>query len=170
MDELGHYIRIHLTGAAGGIELFSRGADLYDPAAREVVEGIRTELHDERRRLLAIAGNLGVRPAPLATAVAKIGEKVGRLKPNGHPLRRTRMTDLVDLEAMRIALAGKISGWEGLLTVVDEYAALPRDEIADLLAQALRQLDQITNLHAEAAQRALQAGRGTADNTTHRNR
>lgn len=155
MDELGHYIRIHLTGAAAGIELFSRGEDLFDPAAREVVQGIRTELRDERRRLLDVASALGVRPAPLSAVAVKIGEKIGRLKPNGHPLRRTRMTDLVDLEAMRVALAGKISGWEGMLTVVDDYDGMPRAEIADLLAQARRQHDQISQLHGEAAQRAL---------------
>lgn len=156
MDELGHYIRIHLTGAAAGIELFSRGEDLFDPEAREIVTGIRDELRDERRRLLDIAEALDVRPAPLMAVAVKIGEKIGRLKPNGHPLRRTRMTDLVDLEAMRVAVAGKTAGWESMLTVVDDHPAMPREEIEDLLAQARRQHDQLSTLHREAAARALQ--------------
>lgn len=155
MDDLGHYLRIHLSGSAGGIELFSRGQKLYDAHAASVIEHIRGELVRERDQLLAMADRLDARPAPLATAAARVGERVGRLKPNGHLLRRTRMTDLIDLEAMRIALCGKAAGWDALLAVVDRHDGLQRDELEALRDQARRQLDDVCELHGEAATRAL---------------
>ncbi len=151
MDALGHYVRLHLTGSSAGIELFSRGSAFPDPEAREVVGRIRDELVDERRRLLAIAKRHGIRPAPFSAIVVKVGERVGRLKPNGDLVHRTPLTDVVDLETMRVAVAGKIAGWEAMLTV----DALPEAELEDLLAQARRQHDDLSTLHRDAAARAL---------------
>ena len=155
MDPLGHYIRIHLTGAAVGIQLFDRGSRLLDADARAVVEHIRDELVEEREQLLAMAHRIGVGPAPLATAVAKLGERLSRLKPNGHLLHRTPMTDLMDLEAMGVAAAGKIAGWESLLSVADQHDGLERAELDALLEHARRQHDQLSELHNHAATRAL---------------
>lgn len=155
MSNLGHYLRTHLTGAAGGIELFSRGSGFDDADARETLLHIRDELVDERRRLLAMTDRVGVHSAPLLGVAAKIGERLGRLKPNGNPLRRTPLTDLVDLETMRVALAGKASGWDGLLAVVDEHDGLDRAELEMLRDQAIRQHDDVSALHARAASAAL---------------
>lgn len=155
MDALGHYLRIHLTGSAGGIELFSRGSGMPDEEARRVVLGIRDELVEEREQLLSIAHRVGARPAPLAAVAAKVGERIGRLKPNGHLLSRTPLTDLIDLEAMRVAVAGKTAGWEALLSVVDQHDGLPLDELTALHEQALRQTEQLAELHSRAAARSL---------------
>lgn len=155
MDALGHYIRMHLTGSAAGIELFERGSGLVDADARAVVKHISDELVEERERLLAMAHRVGIRPAPLGTAVAKLGERLSRLKPNGHRLHRTPMTDLIDLEAMRVAVAGKISGWEALLSVAGQHDGLKRDELVGLREQARRQQDELSQLHNATAARAL---------------
>lgn len=155
MDALGHYLRIHLTGAASGIALFGRGEAHRDEEARTVLAQIRRELVAERRRLLWIADLTGSSPAPLATVVAAVGERLSRLKPNGNPLVRGPLDDLIDLETMRIALSGKIAGWESLLTASDTVDALPAREIQELLDQALRQLEQVSALHVAAAGRAL---------------
>jgi hypothetical protein len=151
MDELAHYIRLHLAGSATGIELYGRGSGLHDPAARDVVASIRTELRGERRQLLAIARSHDIRPAPLLSLAGQVGERIGRLKPNGHPVKRTLLTDVIDLEAMRVAVAGKTAGWEAMLTVAgDEH----RDQLRELLDQAHRQHDDVSRLHREAAARA----------------
>lgn len=155
MSYLDHYLRIHLTGSAGGIELFSRGQNFHDPVAASILEGIRGELVQERTQLLAMADRLDARPAPFAAIAAAVGERIGRLKPNGNPLRRTSLTDLIDLEAMRVALSGKTAGWEALLSVVDRHDGLRREELTALHEQALRQLDQVSTLHSDAAARAL---------------
>ncbi len=155
MDALGHYLRIHLTGSAGGIELFGRGERMADPHARTVLGDIRGELVVERRQQLQMARRIGVRPAPLLALAAQVGERVSRLKPNGDPVRRTPVSDLVDLEAMRTAVSGKIAGWEALLSVADRHEGLDRAELTDLAHQGRRQLDQLSELHVAAAARAL---------------
>ena len=155
MDALGHYIRIHLTGSAGGIELFSRGDAMPDADAKAQVRRMRDELVQERKQLLAMADRLDVRPAPFAATAAKIGERVGRLKPNGKLLQRTPMTDVVDLETMIVAVSGKIAGWESMIAVADRHDGLDAAELKGLLDQAVRQRDDLSALHAEAASRAL---------------
>jgi hypothetical protein len=155
MDALGHYLRIHLTGSAGGIELFSRGEAMPDSTARETVLGIRDELVQEREQLLAMASRVGASPAPLAAVAAKVGERIGRLKPNGDLLHRTPLTDVVDLETMLVAVAGKIAGWQSLIAVADKHDGLRLDELTALLEQARRQHEQLAGLHAAAAARAL---------------
>lgn len=155
MDALGHYLRIHLTGSAGGIELFSRGERMADAHARTVLRDIRGELIVERHQQLRMARRTGVRPAPLFALGARVGEKVSRLKPNGDPVRRTPLSDLIDLEAMRTAVSGKVAGWEALLCVADHHEGLDRDELTALARQSQRQLEQLSALHTAAAARAL---------------
>lgn len=155
-DHLGHYVRLHLTGSASGIALFGRGSSLQDTAARPVIGQIRAELIEERRQLLTMAEAMGIRPAPLTALVATVGERASRLKPNGNPFQRTALSDLIDLETMRLAVSGKLAGWQALLSVVDQHDGLDRVELEALEAQACRQRDQIAELHRDAAARALQ--------------
>lgn len=152
---LEHYLRLHLTGAAGGIELFARGDRLHERAAREAILAIRHELRDERIQLLDIASTLGVRPPSLACLAAQVAEKAARLKPNGMPLRRTRLDDLIDLETMRIAVAGKLAGYEAMLAAAEDVERLPREQLTALRDLAARQHDQISAFHQQAAKYAL---------------
>jgi hypothetical protein len=152
MDLLAHYVRIHLTGAAAGIELFGRGSSLADATARETVAAIREELFGERDWLRGLAERLGTGEPTLARPLALVGERVGRLKPNGDLLHRTPLTDVVDLEAMHDAVSGKIAGWRALRQADD--LRVPRSEVSGLLEQALRQRDDLSVLHEAAARRA----------------
>lgn len=153
-DQLGHYLRIHLIGASAGIELFGRGESFPDQQTRETLRAIRAELHDERSWLLRFADSLGHRRAPLVELAVKAGERVGRLKPNGHLTQRTPLTDVVDLEAMLTAVRGKRAGWESLLACADSLGAGTVDELRSLRDQADRQIDQLDALHAAAAHAA----------------
>ncbi|GAA1748832.1 hypothetical protein GCM10009710_31100 [Aeromicrobium alkaliterrae] len=155
MDLLAHYVRIHLTGAAAGIELFGRGSDLDDEDARQVAADIREELREERTWLLAFADTIDAAEPVVAETVAKIGEKVGRLKPNGDLLHRTPLTDVIDLETMHDAVSGKVAGWEALLQLDDEQ--VDRADLERLLAQGHSQLDRLRTLHRSAARRAWDA-------------
>lgn len=156
MSALGHYIQIHLAGAAAGIDLFRiSGRRLTDPGSRDVVQAIAVELVDERLRLVKMAESVGAHDPRLLSLATRAGAQATRLGPNGNWLRQNAATDLSVLEAMRDAVAGKIAGWEALLTVVVEQPSLNREELDSLLAQAQRQHDELCAAHSSAARRAL---------------
>lgn len=148
MDLLAHHVRLHLVGAAAGIALFGR--ELADADARRETGRIRRELVAERRELVAIAESIGASDPILPSFGATVGERLGRLKPNGRLLHRTPLTDVVDLEAMRDAVAGKIGGWEAML----QSSRIDHEVLNRLLGQARRQHDTLGELHAQAASRA----------------
>ena len=152
MDLLAHYVRIHLTGAAAGIELFGRGTDLYDPEAQATTARIREELVEERAWLRDLVERLGSTEPTLTQIVAKVGERLGRLKPNGDLVRRTALTDVIDLETMYDAVSGKVAGWEALLELEDPRA--DRGDLERLHDQGLRQIRDLKELHRAAARRA----------------
>ncbi len=152
MDLLAHYVRIHLTGAAAGIELFGRGSNLWSPEARQVTAGIRGELYEERSWLRSFVKDIGSSEPTLTELAAKVGERVGRLKPNGKLLSRTPLTDVIDLESMHDAVSGKVAGWEALLQLDDDRA--DHAELERLLAQGHSQIDRLREQHRAAAARA----------------
>ncbi|KRA38843.1 MULTISPECIES: hypothetical protein [unclassified Nocardioides] len=155
MSHLARYLRTHLAGSTAGVNLFDRAAGEHPEPAASVLRRIHGELVEERVALRAMMAAVGVHENPVFNLVASAGERLGRLKPNGSLLHRTAMTDLVELETMSIALAGKLNGWESLLTLVDDEPRWSRDELECLAQQARDQRDVVRDLHAEAAARAL---------------
>lgn len=155
MSHLARYLRTHLAGSTGGIDLFDRAArGLPEPAA-SAARRIRGELVEERDALRAMMAALDVHENPLFNTMVRVGERLGRLKPNGDLLHRTSMTDLVELETMIVALSGKLAGWESLLAIVDDEPRLSRPELEGLAQQAHEQRETVRELHATAAKRAL---------------
>lgn len=152
MDLLKHYVRLHLTGASAAIELFSRGAAMQDEEARAVTQAIRGELFEERESLRGLAQRIGASEPRLPELAVKVGERLGRLKPNGSLVHRTALTDVIDLEAMHDAVSGKVAGWYALQQVTD--ARVDRSEVDRLLQQGLDQLERLRVLHQAAARRA----------------
>lgn len=152
MDFLKHYVRIHLTGAAAGIELFSRGTGLQDEEARKVTHQIRQELFEERSYLRQLATSIGASEPHLPALTAKVSEKLGRFKPNGSLVHRTELTDVIDLETMHDAVSGKVAGWYALLQVDDKR--VDKTEVERLLQQGLDQVERLRVVHQAAARRA----------------
>jgi len=156
MRVIAHYLHTHLAGAAAGIDLFGRsGAAQLDDEIGDIVLQLREQLVDERRALLRMAERLGVGESTVLTTVARAGERIGRLKPNGDLLRRTPLTDLVELEAMLVAVGGKIAGWQALLSVADAHDGLDRAELDMLLDQGEDQQRRLAEAHAMVATRVL---------------
>lgn len=157
MSAIAHYIQTHLAGAGAGIDLFSHAAgSVRDHAVRAELRRIRDELLDERRRLRRMLDDLGSSESLVLTTAARTGGFVARLKPQ--VTRHTDTTDLIQLETMRDAVAGKIAGWQALLTVVGDYPSLDHEELLMLLAQGEDQHRFLTEAHGEVAQRVLQRG------------
>jgi hypothetical protein len=111
------YLQDHLMAATGGIELTRRARRAQEGRDAEVhafLTGFEAELHEERERLVEALERLGAGPDRVKVLAATVGERVGRLKPNGHLLRRSPYSDLVELELLTIAVQGKRAGWIAL--------------------------------------------------------
>jgi hypothetical protein len=155
MSDLARYLRTHLAGSTAGVNLFERAASEMPEPGASVIRRIHSELVEERVQLRAMMAALGIHANPVFNAAARVGERLGRLKPNGSLLHRTPKTDLVELETMRIALAGKLAGWESLLTIADDEPRLDRSQLKLLAAQAREQQKAVRALHKAAAARTL---------------
>ncbi len=154
-NSIAAYVRTHIAGSTAGVRLFEHsGRHQLDREVGAIVLEIAEQLFEERDYLCDLADRLGPGENPIFSTLAALGEKVSRLKPTDL-FRRTETTDLADLEAMRIALSGKLAGWDSMLAVVDEYDELDRAVLEGYRDQALQQRERITDAHRLVAKRAL---------------
>ena len=151
---LGTYLQDHYAGSAAGIELFRRAADQQtDPVARTVLTAMAEDVENERAVLERCLQAVGSKPDPVKTASAWLAEKLGRLKPNGELLRRSPLSDVVELEALQLAVEGKAAGWRVLRTLSEQEDRFDTAEFDRLLTAAEEQIDKLEELRLTAADR-----------------
>ncbi|UDY23291.1 hypothetical protein [Nocardioides sp. Kera G14] len=155
MSHLAHYMRTHLAGSTAGVGLFDRAADEHLGGASDVIRRIHGELVEERATLRRMMAAVGVRENPISVMAASASERVSRVRSLARLVYDRSGTEHVELETMRVALAGKLAGWESLLAIVDQEPRLDRAELERLAQQARDQQQAIAELHADAARRAL---------------
>ena len=156
MPALADYLQTHLAGAYAGADLLGRSAPgQRDPEIGAALRAIHEQVAEERDELRSIMAGLDIGESRLLVLVARTAERIGRLKPNGSLLHRTSLTDLVEVEALRDAVAAKIAGWQALLAIVDDVAQLDRVRLESLLEQGRTQHNRLTDVHAIVARRAL---------------
>jgi len=156
-DETLHgYLQHHWAGSTAGVSLFRRVARTHAIATvAEALGQLADEVADEREAMRRIMHDVGARPSTVGTVAAKVGAELGRLKPNGRILTRAPLTDLVEIEALRIAVFGKRSGWQALRSVADDDPRLDPALLDDLIARSDRQLETLARLHLTTARRRL---------------
>ncbi len=106
-------------------------------------------------RCLAILTELGVRPAPAKERLVALGERFGRLKTNGTLLRRSRLSDLVELEALGAAVHAKKLGWLCLRELSEVDRRLNPQHLDLLVRRAQDQQERIESLRLETARDVL---------------
>ncbi|HEY7043252.1 MAG TPA: hypothetical protein VH419_06250 [Nocardioidaceae bacterium] len=158
-DLLALYLNDHLLGASGGVELFRRAArGQSGDAARTRLEVLTRDVEQDRDALVDLMKQLDVRPARHRVALGWLGEKVGRLKLNGSLLSRTPLTDLVELEYLRLGVEGKLAGWEAVEVAAGADHRIDLARVEELQQRAKDQLEALEELRREAARHAF-AGR-----------
>ncbi|MFG3224501.1 hypothetical protein ACGF07_06955 [Kitasatospora sp. NPDC048194] len=144
------YLNDHLAGSCAGAALARRIARTHPegPSAPDL-RRLAREVAEDRDELVGLMRALGVRPRRYRMVLGAAAEKAGRLKPNGRLVRRSPLSDLLEAEAMRTGVQGKLALWRALRTVA-------RDDLMDsrlrvLEARAERQADILDARQAEAA-------------------
>ncbi|MGH3154577.1 MAG: hypothetical protein ACRDOB_28175 [Streptosporangiaceae bacterium] len=155
-DLLGIYLNDHLAGATAGRELANRMARSH--RGREdsgALNQLAAEITQDRSALLAIMASLGVTVRAYKVGAAWVGEKAGRLKFNGRLRRRSPLSDLEELELLRLGVEGKAAGWRTLRTQADTDPQLDIVRLDELIVRARSQADQLEDLRVRAANRIL---------------
>ncbi|HUQ55296.1 SRPBCC family protein [Lentzea sp.] len=106
---LGIYLNDHLAGATAGTELARRISRTH-PELRVLAD----DLDADRKELLDFMREVGVESRPHKAAMGWLSEKAGRLKLNGRVLSRSPLSDVLELEGLRIVIEAKSAMWRTL--------------------------------------------------------
>lgn len=149
---LGIYLNDHLAGATAGVELARRTAREHrrSPSGGEL-EDLAVQIMEDRAALLSVMADLEVPVRRYKIYGGWLGEKAGRLKPNGNLRRRSGLSTVVELESLRIGVEGKALLWQSLLAATGQDTRLDPDRLTELLNRARRQRAVLESLHDTAA-------------------
>jgi hypothetical protein len=157
-DPLGIYLNDHLAGATAGVGLARRVAGAQQvPAPPPDLRRFADEVAEDRAALLDIMGTLGVPVRSYKVWAAWAGEKAGRLKPNGRLTTRSPLSNLEELEIMRLGVEGKAAGWRTLRALADRDGRLDAGQLDELISRARGQADFLEASRVRAALQVITA-------------
>ena len=96
---------------------------------------------------------LGVEPDRVKDTFSRIAERLGRLKLNGRLLRRSPLSDLLELETLVVGITGKQALWVSLR----EIPSIKIEELDQLFERAEEQKRVVENARVAAAKRSFQS-------------
>ena len=155
---LGIYLNDHLALATGTLELCRRASRSFDDRQTvAALQDLTEEIGADRDALEQLMRRLDVAENRPLEALGWLGEKIGRLKPNGSLLARSPLSDVVELEGLLHAVQSKLACWRVLRAVADHDARVATAEMDTLVRRAEDQARRVDALHRQAAERRLAA-------------
>jgi hypothetical protein len=156
---LGIYLNDHLAGATAGTALAHRIARSVGDGQEDsgTLRSLAAEVAHDRAALLDIMAALGIKVRRYKVGAAWIGEKAGRMKFNGRLFARSPLSNLEELEIMRLGVEGKAAGWRTLRTLAETNARLDPARLDELISRARRQADLLEDLRVGAAKQVIRA-------------
>jgi hypothetical protein len=149
------YLQDHRAGAGAGSDLARRmHAENEGTQYEDFLAHLADEIEQDVDALEQIMERLGVERSALKTAAAKVGEKVGRLKPNNALASYSPLSRVLEFEGLRAGVQGKLSLWDSLLEIAPFDDRVDAEEIAQLLVRAESQLKGLRVHHRLAAREA----------------
>jgi hypothetical protein len=156
---LGIYLNDHLAGATGGTELARRVAAAHQGGETgDSLRRLAMDVAADRAALLDLMAALEIPVRAYKVYAGLIGERAGRLKPNGRLLARSPLSSLEELELLRLGVTGKAAGWRTLRLLAEADPRLDRGRLDELIARADSQLELLEDLRVRAAQAVLGQG------------
>ena len=157
-DHLSTYLQDHRAGAEAGGDLARRlheenKGTQYEDFCAHIAEQIEEDLVV----LEQIMDRFDVDRPALKAAIAKLGERIGRLKPNEQLTGYSPLSRVLEFEGLRAGVQGKLSLWDALLEIAPFDDRLDAEEIAGLITRAEAQLKGLRVHHRLAAREAFAA-------------
>jgi hypothetical protein len=138
------YLRDHHAAGVAGTRLARRVADAH-PTTSDL-RGAASEVEQDLFALERIMRSLGVERDRTKDALARIGERLGRLKPNGRLRERSPLSDVLELETLLVGITGKRALWLSLRA----SSSVPSEDLERLVerAESQRRVVEEARLHA----------------------
>ncbi|MDQ3957483.1 MAG: hypothetical protein M3273_04085 [Actinomycetota bacterium] len=158
MNLLAIYLNDHFAGAVVGLELAkrtlgnNRGTE-YEAFLEQLVD----DIHDDQVTLGRIIERSGIAKSPVKPGLAWVSEKVGRLKLNGAITGYSPLSRLLELEALRLGIEGKLALWRSLAEAPASGAQVTAEELQELARRAEAQIELVEEHRLRAARAALAA-------------
>jgi hypothetical protein len=152
------YLRDHHAGSRAGIRLAERLAANPDPAIAQTGARLRDEIQADIGQLEHVMQLVDARPSRIKDLLVVVGERAGRLKPNGRLLTRSPLSDLLEIEALLLGVTGKRELWRALRGATSTDARLAGVDFESLEAVAGDQIARLEELHRGAAAGLRDAG------------
>ena len=146
------YLRDHHAAAMAGTRLARRIARAHTTTSD--LSGVASEIHKDLVALESIMRSLGVERDGMKDALARIGERLGRLKPNGRLRERSPLSDVLELETLLVGITGKRALWLSLRA----SSAASREDLDHLVERAESQTRTVEEARLQAVQRAFSSG------------
>ena len=149
------YLNDHLAGATLGVELARRlrSSNQGDPEMGEPLARICLEIEADHDTLVQLMKHLEIDRDQVKPVLAKVAERLGRLKLNGQLFGYSPLSRVLELEVLSGLIGGKMQLWNALEQSFGE--SLGDFDFHALAARADSQGQRLEDLHLAAAQRAL---------------
>jgi hypothetical protein len=152
---LGIYLNNHLTLASAGVELARRAASSQRTQHGDALAALAAEAVEDRDTLRRLMHRLDIPIHRPMSVLGVVGERLGRFKPNGYIVRRSPLSDVLELEGLRDGVAAKIACWQVLRAVAAHDQRITREETEALLERTQDQADRLYKLHLRTTERLL---------------
>lgn len=150
------YLRNHEAAAQAGLDLFRRVTRSQRRADRAAeLAAITVEIREDLESLQALMRGLHISPDLALTTLLRLGEKLGRWKPNGRLVRRSPLSGLLEIEALVDVVYAKLSGWRGLDAASAPQSPLDVTSLGILVQRAEAQLLRLHQMHHDIAAEVL---------------
>ncbi|MEU8585774.1 hypothetical protein AB0C59_01990 [Streptomyces sp. NPDC048664] len=145
------YLNDHLAGATAGQRLSRHLAEHHraSPHGGELRK-VADEIAEDRRALLEVMDSLGIPAHRYKVAAGLLAEKARLLKFNGHLNRRSGLSEVLELEALRLGIEGKSLLWQTLLSLAPD-SGLDEERLRDLRDRARRQIGTVDAVRRQEA-------------------
>ncbi|MFE7097565.1 hypothetical protein [Streptomyces erythrochromogenes] len=146
------YLNDHLTGANGGVEMLRRAAGAHRGGALGTsLESLAEQVAEDRESLRALMADLDVPVMRTRAVLGRLAERAGRLKLNGRVLSRSPLSDVTELEAMRIGVEGKAACWRSLRSLARTDPRIDTSLIEELIGRAEQQIRALEAMRSACA-------------------
>jgi hypothetical protein len=148
------YLNDHFAGAVVGVELCRRlmSSNTEESELGQPLAELCEEIEADRKTLVRLMEQLGIRRSLVKPAAAWVAEKLGRFKLNGQLTGYSPLSRLVEIEALVIGITGKTQMWRALeRSLGSNQAGFDFGQLGD---RAERQRERVEDLHAIAASQA----------------